>query len=249
MRSGSFTYRVGGTRAALGPGALMLGNAGERYVCSHEYAGGDRCLSVLYEPGALEDVAAAQPGRGHGSSFRTLTIPPLARTGALAQLLVSALEGDTAWSVEEVALELAAFVLSQQPASSGFRDASPHDARRAVEAMLYIDAHSSESLTLADVARTVGLSPFHFLRSFRAALDLTPHQYLVRRRLVSAAARLLESRTSITAIAYDVGFGDLANFIRSFHRAIGCSPRAFRAGRGVAIEPSKIRKVPGAETH
>jgi AraC-like DNA-binding protein len=44
---------------------------------------------------------------------------------------------------------------------------------------------------------------------------------------------LLETRAPITSIAYDVGFQDLANFIRTFHRAVGCSPRAFRAGRGL----------------
>jgi len=59
-------------------------------------------------------------------------------------------------------------------------------------------------------------------------LGVTPHQYLVRSRLRRAARLLAADGASITQIAYDVGFGDLSNFVRSFHRAAGVSPRRFR---------------------
>ena len=64
-------------------------------------------------------------------------------------------------------------------------------------------------------------------------LGVTPHQYLVRSRLRRAARLLAEEDRSITDIALDVGFADLSNFVRTFHRAAGVSPRAFRrAARG-----------------
>ena len=64
-------------------------------------------------------------------------------------------------------------------------------------------------------------------------LDVTPHQYLVRSRLRHAARLLADDEGAITDIAYDVGFGDLSNFVRTFHRAAGVSPRKFReASRG-----------------
>ena len=79
------------------------------------------------------------------------------------------------------------------------------------------------------------ISPFHFLRLFSIVLGVTPHQYLVRSRLRHAARLLAEDGRSITDIAYDVGFGDLSNFVRTFHRAAGVSPRSFRhASRGHA---------------
>jgi AraC family transcriptional regulator len=107
------------------------------------------------------------------------------------------------------------------------------DRRRAVEAALWIDAHASEEIDLDAAARQAGLSPFHFLRLFRNVLGVTPHQYLVRARLRRAANLLVEKDRAITDIAFDVGFGDLSNFVRSFHRAAGVSPRAFRqASRG-----------------
>jgi AraC family transcriptional regulator len=64
-------------------------------------------------------------------------------------------------------------------------------------------------------------------------LGVTPHQYLVRSRLRRAARMLADDSRAITDIAFDVGFGDLSNFVRTFHRAAGVSPRRFRqAARG-----------------
>ncbi|HEU5296152.1 MAG TPA: helix-turn-helix domain-containing protein, partial [Burkholderiaceae bacterium] len=57
--------------------------------------------------------------------------------------------------------------------------------------------------------------------------------YLVRSRLRTAARRLTESEQPIIEVALDSGFADLSNFVRSFRRAAGVSPRSFRrAARG-----------------
>jgi AraC-like DNA-binding protein len=107
------------------------------------------------------------------------------------------------------------------------------DRRRAVETALWIDAHSHRPIDLDDAAGQAGLSPFHFLRLFSRVLGVSPHQYLVRSRLRHAARRLAGDDSAITDIAYDVGFGDLSNFVRTFHRAAGVSPSRFRqASRG-----------------
>jgi AraC family transcriptional regulator len=50
----------------------------------------------------------------------------------------------------------------------------------------------------------------------------------VRSRLRRAAQLLIDPDRSITTVAIDVGFGDLSNFVRTFHRAAGVSPRGFR---------------------
>jgi AraC-like DNA-binding protein len=64
-------------------------------------------------------------------------------------------------------------------------------------------------------------------------LGITPHQSLVRSRLRHAARLLSDDDRPITDVAYDVGFGDLSNFVRTFHRAAGVSPLKFRqASRG-----------------
>jgi transcriptional regulator GlxA family with amidase domain len=99
--------------------------------------------------------------------------------------------------------------------------------------MRFIDAHAGEPLTLRGLAGRARLSAYHFLRSFRAAAGTTPHQYLLGARLRRAAALLLGSDLPVTGIAYEAGFGDLSNFIRTFRRATGRSPRAFREARGL----------------
>ena len=106
--------------------------------------------------------------------------------------------------------------------------ANLRDRRRAVESALWIDANSHRAIALDDAAGQAGISPFHYLRLFSAVLGVTPHQYLVRSRLRHAARRLADDDSPITDIAYDVGFGDLSNFVRTFHRAAGTSPMRFR---------------------
>ena len=98
---------------------------------------------------------------------------------------------------------------------------------------LWIDAHADANIDLDTTASAAGISSFHFLRLFSNVLGVTPHQYLVRSRLRHAARLLADDARSITSIAFDVGFGDLSNFVRTFHRAAGVSPRRFReAARG-----------------
>jgi AraC-like DNA-binding protein len=62
---------------------------------------------------------------------------------------------------------------------------------------------------------------------------VTPHQYLLRCRLRRAAGLLADDGRPVTEVAYEAGFADLSNFVRSFRRAAGVSPRTFRkAARG-----------------
>jgi AraC-like DNA-binding protein len=93
-----------------------------------------------------------------------------------------------------------------------------------VNAAPWMDVHSHESIHSERAAREVSLSPFHFLQLFARVIGVTPYQYVIRARLCHAA-RLLEGNSQpITGIAPDVGFGDLSNFVRTFHRAAGVSP-------------------------
>jgi AraC-like DNA-binding protein len=112
-------------------------------------------------------------------------------------------------------------------------EAAPRDRRRAVAAALWLDAHSHQAVDLEGAAREAGVSPFHFLRLFGAVLGVTPHQYLIRSRLRRAASLLADDARSVTDVAFEVGFGDLSGFVRTFRRAAGVSPRGFRrAARG-----------------
>jgi AraC-like DNA-binding protein len=147
----------------------------------------------------------------------------------LGELAQAAAEGASALGLEEAGILLAAR-LARLTAEVRFAPLTPaaRDQRRAVEAALWIDTHSAQAIDLHRVARTAGLSMYHFLRVFVAVLGVTPHQYLLRCRLRKAAKLLADGARPVTDVALDVGFADLSNFVRTFRRAAGVAPRAFR---------------------
>jgi AraC family transcriptional regulator len=219
---GVFSYRNARGDAMLGPGWLMLGNEGEAYVCSHEHGGGDDCV-VLDLSAEIYDAIQSALGQV-GGPFTRPALPPLPRVAALLKSLVAS--GDDGFALEETALAVVAAI--QRDISGAAPAAAPHERARAATAARYIEDHAAERLSLAGVAGEVGLSPFHFLRSFRRAMGITPHQYLMRMRLIRAIGLLSDTAMPVTAIGYEAGWADLSNFIRTFRRDVGCSPREFR---------------------
>lgn len=229
VRRGSFGYRVRGRAFELVAGSLLVGHPGDEYVCSHDHhAGGDECLSVHLPAELVEGLGGAP------ALFRAGGLPPLAEVVVAGELAQAAAEARSDVGLDEAALWLAARfveVASGRPRRAVTVPA--RDRRRAVEAALWLDAHAHEAVDLERAAAGAGLSPFHFLRLFSAALGVTPHQYLVRARLRRAARLLADGDLPVTEIAWEVGFGDLSNFVRTFGRAAGVSPRGFRrAARG-----------------
>lgn len=228
VRTGSFGYRSRGAAYELVAGAVLVGFPGDEYVCTHDHAAGDECLSFELAPELVGAIG------GRSDIWRVGAVPPLAELAVLGELAQAAVAGDSDVGPDEVGMALAArFVALAAGRARPARAPSPRDRRRAVRAALWLDAHADAPLALADAAAEVGLSPFHFLRLFRAALGVTPHQYLLRARLRRAARLLADDDRAITDVAYDAGFGDLSNFVRTFRRAAGVSPRRFRqAARG-----------------
>ncbi len=157
--------------------------------------------------------------------------PPLPELMVLGELAQAAAAGRSDIGLDEVGQVFASRFVEVVSGRPHKPVATPvRDRRRAVETALWIDAHSHQQVDLEQAAGQAGISPFHFLRLFSSVLGVTPHQYLVRSRLRHAARLLADNDISITDVAYDVGFGDLSNFVRTFHRAAGVSPRRFREG-------------------
>ena len=223
VRKGSFGLRSRGRSFELVAGSVLVGRPGDEYVCTHDHCHGDECVSVALSPELVETLG------GGAALWQIGSLSPLPELVVLGELVQAAVEGASDIDPQEAGLFLAARFVE---VATGHRRkalrSSALDRRRAVDAALWIDAHSHESINLQDAARAAGLSSFHFLRLFTNVLEVTPHQYLVRSRLRRAARMLADADLPITDIAYDVGFGDLSNFVRTFHRAAGVSPRRFR---------------------
>ena len=117
--------------------------------------------------------------------------------------------GDPA-ELEESRLRLAGAVAAML-ARPGRRPPPPSrsDERRISAALHRIERDVHEPLSLAGLAGVAAMSPYHFLRTFRAVVGMTPHQYILHTRLHRAAVRLRRPTDSISAIAFDAGFNDL----------------------------------------
>jgi AraC-like DNA-binding protein len=228
VRKGSFGCHCRGGFHELVAGSILVGHPGDEYTCTHDHVVGDECLSFFLDPELVEAVG------GRRDVWQIGSVPPLPELMVLGELGQTAADGNSDVGLDEVGHLLASrFVEVVSGRRTTSLTASPRDRRRAVETALWIDANSHEQINLEDAAAQTGISPYHFLRLFSNVVGVTPHQYLVRSRLRHAARRLTDDDSAITEIAYDVGFGDLSNFVRTFHRAAGASPLKFRqASRG-----------------
>jgi AraC-like DNA-binding protein len=229
VRRGSFGCEARGRRGELVAGAFLIGHPGDEFLCTHEHhAGGDECLSFHLAPELVETIGDRR------AAWRSGWMPPLPELMVLGELAQAAAEGRSDVALDEVGLLLTRrFLDLHAGVVQRIESTSARDRRRAVETALWIDAHAHEPVDLDISAREAGVSTFHFLRLFVNVLGVTPHQYLVRARLRRAARLLAADTRAITDVAYEVGFNDLSNFVRSFRRAAGVSPRGFRkAARG-----------------
>jgi AraC family transcriptional regulator len=104
--------------------------------------------------------------------------------------------------------------------------------------------HPDGRLSLAALAATVGCSPFHLARTFRASTGTSVHQYQLRLRLSLALDRLADGADDLSALALDLGFASHSHFTTVFRRTFGTTPSAFRrALSGAGLRDA--RKIAG----
>ena len=95
-------------------------------------------------------------------------------------------------------------------------------------AMAYVQAHLAQPISVPQLAAAVNLSASHFSRLFRTATGLSPHEYIILRRIDAAKQLLLTTDLTIKEIACRAGYRSEVNFIVSFTGKTGLSPTTFR---------------------
>lgn len=95
-------------------------------------------------------------------------------------------------------------------------------------ALWYIESHFAENPSLADIARVVGLSPFHLSRLFQLSTGTSVVRYLRGRRLTEAARQLAAGAGDILSVAVGAGYASHAAFTRAFSDQFGRSPEQVR---------------------
>jgi AraC family transcriptional regulator len=91
-----------------------------------------------------------------------------------------------------------------------------------------IDAHFATGLSVVHLARVACLSQYHFLRLFKRVFDVTPHQYIIRKRLEHACELLIETDMQVSEISHKVGFESHGSFTTLFKRIYGIPPAQYR---------------------
>jgi AraC family transcriptional regulator len=100
--------------------------------------------------------------------------------------------------------------------------------RQLRHALEYIEANLSEDVSLADVADASAASVSSLTRGFKAALGISPHNWLLNRRIALAQRHIYESNIPLSEVAASSGFADQSHLTRVFMRKVGSSPAAWR---------------------
>jgi AraC family transcriptional regulator len=226
--SGTFVYHGAAGRALMSPGSVLIGRQGSEFTCSHEYSCGDRCVAFYFDESWIDDLAGEIPGVKSIAMPHPRIPPAQALAPLIADVQAFADNLDTR-SAEELAMRMAHAALTFfSPAASQVRDVSRADERRIAALLGQLDEKIADSLCIDHMAATVGMSRYHFLRTFRRVMGQTPWQFILSRRLTLAARHLAVGRGTVLDAAVASGFNDPSEFTRQFRRQFGVTPGVYR---------------------
>ena len=193
--------------------------------------GESRAWSMLYfDPRLIGDLLRdVSEGKFGAMEFPSPIMRDCKMAGHFKTLFSLVIDDTTEGSLLRDGLLLSLLAAVMREGTGGLRaDAVPADINRACE---LIDDDPAAPLTLAELAELCGLSHFRFLRAFTRATGLTPHAYLMQRR-IHEARRLIAAGTSLAEAAFASGFSDQSHMTRLFVRNFGVSPGAYAAAIG-----------------
>jgi AraC-like DNA-binding protein len=200
---------------------------------------------------APETIHSAEPRRDRGWTYRSLypsrelmsvaleseitdahfVTPVIADRRMAAELLaiqVALSEGIATLGIEERLLVALRSLVDRHAVRSRHQD--PRSSSIAVsKARWYLESNFAQSIKLVELSAECGVSPFHLIRSFRHAVGMTPHAYLMQTR-ANRAREMLVRGDGISTVAYRCGFVDQSHLTRTFKRIFGVTPGAYFAG-------------------
>ncbi|WP_342059758.1 AraC family transcriptional regulator [Aeromonas sp. OTU364] len=207
----------------VGPGSLVLMNPEEVHACNPI---ADQPWSYLMFYLDTDWLRSQQEEAGLGSEFRpfdmTASRDPLLYQGLrhLHHQLVEAPDP----LAREVACHLFSRQLLARLTPARWDDRPPRHLQRAAELM---QDDSASPLSLSQLSAVAGLTPSHFVRAFSHHYGMTPHAYLLDRRIRHARS-LLRQGHPLAEVALASGFADQAHFQRQFKRRVAATPGQYR---------------------
>jgi AraC-like DNA-binding protein len=92
----------------------------------------------------------------------------------------------------------------------------------------YINQNINEKIKIADLAKHTKWDSQHFSRIFHQFMGVTPHKYIVQKKIEKAKVLLIETEVPIIQISFELGFGSYSNFCTTFKKATNKTPERFR---------------------
>lgn len=102
-----------------------------------------------------------------------------------------------------------------------------------------MEENFSGKVNIDVLAKEVSLSKFHFCRSFKNVFGLSPHQFVLSKRLERSAELIIEGKLMITDVAYEVGFPDIYSFSKSFKKRYNACPSRFSNEASLILDFAK----------
>jgi AraC family transcriptional regulator len=186
---------------------------------------------IFIDPLIVAEVAAAEAGVASLEIVGQFNIrdPLIVEIGAALDAELASPNPSPRIYAGSLAIALTAHILSRyaNPASLRPRGAnlSSVHLRRSVE---FMHDNLHQNLTLGDLAGVANMSKYHFAKSFRRAMGIAPHRYLMGLRIAKARELLDMGNLSIKDIASRVGYTDRSHFTDQFLRIVGTTPARYR---------------------
>jgi AraC family transcriptional regulator len=224
VEEGRFALKEEGNTWAFQRGDVLVSTPGRLRQYRHfEECPDDVCLSISFAPETVEDALGnswapfppPQVGNGPATQFAGQQIR---RT--LASL-------DPLW-IEEMAFHCLLALGKDAWSCRSHQAIGTAHTRRIRNAIELMSQEISGQCSLTYISREVGMSPFHFARTFSGLVGLSPHQYLLWLRF-RRSALMLRQGASVTTAALSNGFENLGHFSRSFRRRFGVNPSKYPA--------------------
>jgi AraC-like DNA-binding protein len=235
---GMLVWHVGRDAVVGDPNQMLFVTGGENYRISQPHPEGYAELIVTPELSVLAEIAGSDTDRlpSHPLFRRRSRLASPRLQSFRARFLSWAAgasgpgDGGPRTELDELMAEELVVALLRAALTDG--NGHRYEARGSTDRLIrrtkaFLEAEFANPIRLADVGRAVGASPAYLTHVFRRVEGTSLHQYLTQLRLARALVELPRTE-DLTSLALETGFSSHSHFTRSFRRAFGVTPSAFR---------------------
>lgn len=221
MLTGSLSYQTLKSRGIARAGQVLLLNCN----APHAYSAQGKCSFTFVH------FAGAQSKEVYEEIERTIgNLIPMSDPNALHETIgemLSRMKADHRLNESETSAMIYSMLMKllEQSGASGSGTIGNPVVDRAI---VYIQSHLTEKLSVEEISSSAGYSPSYFSHMFARETGMSPYQFVVRSRVEHAQQLLKTTRMAVQEIAFQCGFNSAANFCYTFRRLTGLSPHDYR---------------------